>query len=221
MSIESVMPSNHLILCCPLFLLPTIFPSIRVFSNESVLCIRWKAILSLSQAHILAVISENPSSKPAYSTLGNTTVGPFKIYLVSDSVFPPAMPPSSALTHPATGACWLVSHSGHPTWLPSLNTAARVIFPKHASLPVCPSEYRPEVHILIPPHAYLVCFFWLLGSYSFFPSFLLSVLSFWAYTCSSLSLMEISLSILSNCDLFLIILYLHSLPYFSSRAITS
>ena len=41
MSIESVMPSNHLILCCPLLLLPSIFPSIRVFSNESVLCIRW------------------------------------------------------------------------------------------------------------------------------------------------------------------------------------
>ena len=41
MSIESVMPSNHLILCCPLLLLPPIFPSIRVFSNESVLHIRW------------------------------------------------------------------------------------------------------------------------------------------------------------------------------------
>ena len=41
MSIGSVMPSNHLILCCPLFLLPSIFPSIRVFSNESVLHIRW------------------------------------------------------------------------------------------------------------------------------------------------------------------------------------
>ena len=41
MSIESVMPSNHLILCCPLFLLPSIFPSIRVFSNDSALCIRW------------------------------------------------------------------------------------------------------------------------------------------------------------------------------------
>ena len=40
MSIESVMPSNHLILCCPLLLPPWIFPSIRVFSNESVLCIR-------------------------------------------------------------------------------------------------------------------------------------------------------------------------------------
>ena len=41
MSIESVMPSNHLILCCPLLLLPSIFPRIRVFSNESALCIRW------------------------------------------------------------------------------------------------------------------------------------------------------------------------------------
>ena len=40
-SIESVMPSNHLILCYPLLLLPSIFPSIRVFSNESALCIRW------------------------------------------------------------------------------------------------------------------------------------------------------------------------------------
>ena len=41
MSIESVMPSNHLILCCPLPLLPSIFPSIRVFSNESAHHIRW------------------------------------------------------------------------------------------------------------------------------------------------------------------------------------
>ena len=41
MSIKLVMPSNHLILCHPLLLLPSIFPSIRVFSNESVLCIRW------------------------------------------------------------------------------------------------------------------------------------------------------------------------------------
>ena len=41
MSIESVMPCNHLILCRPLLLLPSIFPSFRVLSNESVLCIRW------------------------------------------------------------------------------------------------------------------------------------------------------------------------------------
>ena len=48
MSIESVMPSNHLILCCPLLLLPSIFPSIRVFSNESVLHIRWPKYWSFS-----------------------------------------------------------------------------------------------------------------------------------------------------------------------------
>ena len=48
MSIESVMPWNHLILCCPLLLLPSIFPSIRVFSSESVLCIRWPKYWSFS-----------------------------------------------------------------------------------------------------------------------------------------------------------------------------
>ena len=48
MSIESVMPSNHLILCRPLLFLPSIFPSIRVFSNESDLCIRWPKDWSFS-----------------------------------------------------------------------------------------------------------------------------------------------------------------------------
>ena len=47
-SIESVMPSNHLILCCPLFLLPSVFPNIRVFSNESALHIRWPKYWSFS-----------------------------------------------------------------------------------------------------------------------------------------------------------------------------
>ena len=48
MSIESVMPSNHLILCCLLLLLPSIFPSIRVFANESALRIRWPKYWSFS-----------------------------------------------------------------------------------------------------------------------------------------------------------------------------
>ena len=55
MSIESVMPSNHLILCHPLLLLPSIFPSIRVFSNEPALCIRWPEywsfIFSITPSH--------------------------------------------------------------------------------------------------------------------------------------------------------------------------
>ena len=48
MSIESVMPSNHLILCHPRLLLPSTFPSIKVFSNESALCIRWPKYWSFS-----------------------------------------------------------------------------------------------------------------------------------------------------------------------------
>ena len=48
MSIELVMLSNHLILCCPLLILPSIFPSIRVFSNDLALCIRWPKYWSFS-----------------------------------------------------------------------------------------------------------------------------------------------------------------------------
>ena len=53
-SIESVMPSSHLILCCPLLLLPPIQPSIRVFSNESALCMRWAKYWSFSFSIILS-----------------------------------------------------------------------------------------------------------------------------------------------------------------------
>ena len=56
MSIELVMPSNHLIFCHPLLLQPSIFPSIRVFSNESVLCIRWPKYWNCS-------FSTSPSSE--------------------------------------------------------------------------------------------------------------------------------------------------------------
>ena len=58
MSIESVMPSSHLILCRPLLLLPSIFPSIRVFSNESALCIRWPKYWSFS--FTISPSSEHP-----------------------------------------------------------------------------------------------------------------------------------------------------------------
>ena len=58
MSIELVMPSNHLVLCCPLFLLPSFFPSTRVFSGELALCIRWEKYLSFS-------FSTSPSSERA------------------------------------------------------------------------------------------------------------------------------------------------------------
>ena len=55
MPIESVMPC-HLILCCPLLLLPSIFPSIRVFSNESALCIRWPKYSSFSPSNKYSVL---------------------------------------------------------------------------------------------------------------------------------------------------------------------
>ena len=48
MSIESMMPSNHLTLCCPLLCLPSVFPGIRVFFNELALCIRWPKYWSFS-----------------------------------------------------------------------------------------------------------------------------------------------------------------------------
>ena len=58
MSIKSVMPSNHFILCCPLLLLPSIFPNSRVFSNESALCIRWPKDWSFS--FNISPFSEHP-----------------------------------------------------------------------------------------------------------------------------------------------------------------
>ena len=66
MSIESVMPPNHLILCCPLLLLPSIFLSIRVFSNELALHIRWPNYWNFS-------FSISPSSE--FSRLGSSVCG--------------------------------------------------------------------------------------------------------------------------------------------------
>ena len=58
MSIELVMPSNHLILCCTFLLLPSVFPSIRVFSNKSALCIRWPKYWSFSFSILPMTIQE-------------------------------------------------------------------------------------------------------------------------------------------------------------------
>ena len=59
MSIELVMPSNHLILCCPLLLLPPIFPSIRVISSKSALHIRWPKYWSSASASVLPVNTQD------------------------------------------------------------------------------------------------------------------------------------------------------------------
>jgi len=73
----SWMPSNHLILCCPLLLLPSIFPSIRVFSTESVLCIRWPKCWSFS-------FSISPSND--YSGLISFRIDWFALLAVQGSV---------------------------------------------------------------------------------------------------------------------------------------
>ena len=77
MSIESVMPSNHVILCCPLLLLPSIFPSIRVFSNESVLHIRWPKYWSFS-------FSISPSNE--YSELISFRIDRFDLLAVQGTL---------------------------------------------------------------------------------------------------------------------------------------
>ena len=77
MSIESVMLSNHLILCRPLLLLSSIFPSIKVFSNESVLCIRWPKFWSFS-------FSINPSNK--YSGLISFRIDWFDLLAVQGTL---------------------------------------------------------------------------------------------------------------------------------------
>ena len=77
MSIELVMPFNHVILCCPLFLPPSIFPSIRVFSSESVLCITWPKYWSFS-------FSISPSNK--YSGLISFRMDWFRLFAVQGTL---------------------------------------------------------------------------------------------------------------------------------------
>ena len=77
MSTESMMPSNHLILCHPLLLLPSIFPSIRVFSNESVLPIRWPKYWSFS-------FSISPSNE--YSELISFRIDWFDLLGIQESL---------------------------------------------------------------------------------------------------------------------------------------
>ena len=76
-SIESVMPSNHLILCCSLLLLPSIFPSIRVFSNELVLRIRWSKYWSFS-------FSNSPSNE--YSWLISFRIDRFDLLAIQGTL---------------------------------------------------------------------------------------------------------------------------------------
>ena len=101
MSIESVMPSNHLVLCCPLLLLPSIFPSIRVFSNELALCIRWPKYWNSASASVLPMSVQGwfPSgltgwislqSKGLLRVFSSTTVQKHQ-FLVLSPLYSPAL----------------------------------------------------------------------------------------------------------------------------------
>ena len=94
MSIVLVMPSNHLILCCPLLLLPSIFPSINIFSNESALHIRWPKYWSFN-------FSISPSNE--YSGLISFRIDWFHLLAVQQTC-------KSLLQHPSSKA-WVLQHS--------------------------------------------------------------------------------------------------------------
>ena len=96
---SQLMPSNHLVLCCPLLLLPSIFPSIRVFSDESVLCIRWPKYWSFS-------FSISPSNE--YSGLISFRIGWFDLLAVQETL-------KSLLQHHSSKASILRCSSLSPT----------------------------------------------------------------------------------------------------------
>ena len=95
MPIKSVMPSNHLILCRPLFLPPSIFPSIRVFSNESVLPIRWPNYWSLSfstspsneYSGLISFRIDSVQSKGHSRVFSNTTVQKHQFFSTQLSLY--------------------------------------------------------------------------------------------------------------------------------------
>ena len=104
MSIESVMPSNHLILFQPLLLLPSIFPSVRVFSNESVLCISWPKYWSFS-------FSISPSNE--YSGLISFRTDWFDLLAVQGTIKSPFQHHSSKASILCYSAFFIVQLS-HP-----------------------------------------------------------------------------------------------------------
>ena len=101
-SIESVIPSNHLILCCPLLLLPSIFPSIRVFSNESALYIRWPKYRSFN-------FTISPSSE--YSGLISFKIDWFDLFAVQGTLKSLLQDCRSTAPIPQHSAFFMVQHS--------------------------------------------------------------------------------------------------------------
>ena len=104
MFIESVMPSNHLTLCCPLLLPPSIVPSIRVFSNESILHIRWPKYWSFT-------FSISPSNK--FAGLNSVRMDWFEVLAVQESLKRLLQPHSSKASTLQQSAFFIVQFS-HP-----------------------------------------------------------------------------------------------------------
>ena len=104
MSIESVMPSNYLLFCCPFLLPPSIFPSIRVFSNESVLCIRWSKYWSFS-------FSISPSNE--YSGLISFRMDWLDLLVIQGTLMSLLQHHSSKASIPQSSAFFIVQLS-HP-----------------------------------------------------------------------------------------------------------
>ena len=100
-SIKSVMPSTPLILCCPLLLLLSIFPSIRVFSNESVLCIQFSSVQSLSRVRICDPMNRSTPGLPVHHQLPEFTQT--HVHRVSDAIQPshPLSSPSPPAPNPS------------------------------------------------------------------------------------------------------------------------
>ena len=136
-SIESVMPSNHLILCCPLLLLPSIFPSIRVFSSEPVLRVRWPKYWNLS-------FSINPSNE--YSELISFRIEWLDVLAVQGTL-------KSLLQHHSSKAsilwcsAFFIVQLSHPYMFSSVAQSCQTLRShetQHAR-PPCPSP-TPGVH---------------------------------------------------------------------------
>ena len=107
MSFELVMPSNHLILCCPLLFPPSIFPSIRVFSNESALRIRWPNYWSFS-------LSISPSNE--YSGLISFMIGWLGLLAVQETLKSLLQPHSSKASIHQHSVLFIVQLSHHDYW---------------------------------------------------------------------------------------------------------
>ena len=135
MSIMLVMPSNHLILCCPLLLLPSIFPSITVFSRESVLCIKWPKYWSFS-------FSISPSNE--YSGLVSFRIDWLDLLAVQETLQSLLQQHSSKASVLWLSAFFMVQLS-HPYMTTGKTTALIYVSP---NLPVHPTPLLGMIPVL-------------------------------------------------------------------------